>query len=143
MGKQGKNKGDQPADRTGFGDPDVQAHVPTEIPRQTPAQAAAQDEPPDPPELLAARGLMGTPKVAVIGGHTGIVFLTDYDIASNSYDGEFHRNRSMNTGDTLPAVTSVHGLRPYSPDSRSELVFVECGTDTSVIRNLQRRLQAR
>jgi hypothetical protein len=117
--------------------------VPDQIPRQTPEQAAASDEQPDSNELRQARSLMATAKLAVIGGHTGTVYLTNYDEASKSYDGEFHRNVSMNAGEKLPAVTPVHGLRAYSPDSRSELVFVECDADTSVIRNLQRHLQAR
>lgn len=122
--------------QSGFG------NVPGNIPRQTPQQAAAQDEPPDSQEMLEAFRVMATPKMMVIGGHLGLVFLTNYR-PGFGYDGEHHRNYSMNTGEKTPVVTSVHGAIPYAPDARSEFVFVECGADTSVLRNLQRHLQAR
>lgn len=129
---------DKPEQPSGFDNPNVQAHVPASIPRQD-----ATVELPDDASLIAARAMMATPKLAVIGGHTGLLILTDYDVSDNSYHGEFHRNRSMDVADKLPAVTSIHGLRPYTEDARNELVFVECNSDTSVLRNLQRRLQAR
>lgn len=73
---------------------------------------------------------MQTPKRALIGGHMQTIFLTDYHIDNDTYDGEAHRNRK--TGDEqTPVVTSVTGLRPYPYAERPDysFQFVECGED--------------
>jgi len=79
--------------------------------------------------------LLGQPVRACLEGHMVTVFITDYDPSSDSYNGESHRNYSMNTGENPPIVKSVPGLRPYPYTERPDYAFqfVRPGEDESVL----------
>jgi hypothetical protein len=94
--------------------------------------------PTQPKELLIAQKLLGQAVRASVGGHMATIWLTDYDIGSNSYAGLLVRNVSMNVGDTVPHFEAVHGLRPYPYDERPDYAFqfITPGTDESVLINI-------
>jgi len=120
-----KNKAQIPI-RSGF--ERVPAHVqrPTEV-RPLPAMT---------PQQMFKNSILGQPVRALIGAHMSTVFLTDYDVESDTYHGLLVRCRSMNTSDAVPHFEAVHGLRLYQDNSNKDFQFVTPGSDESVLINL-------
>lgn len=107
-----------------------------------PPQAAEYQElPPQSAELKAAQALLGHPVRASIGGHMATIFLTDYDIESDTYYGLLVRCRSMEAKEPMPHFEAVTGLRPYPYEVRPDYAFqfVVPGVDESPLINIAGR----
>lgn len=128
MGQQGKERKHQQPPAPGF------EKVPANVPRPTEATPL----PGQPEELLLAQSWLGHPVRASIGGHMATIFLTDFDIESQSYHGLLVRNRSMDVADKVPHFEAVHGLRPYPYAERPDYAFqfITPGQDESILINI-------
>lgn len=118
------------------------AHKHAPVPRQTPEEAAAADQGPDSDARRSACALMATNKLTVDGPHNVLLILTAWDETNSSYKGMTVRSHT-DKDEHLPVINHVTGYVPFSPTERTPFVFVECGEDTSVIRNHMRHLAAR
>lgn len=74
----------------------------------------------------AKRAILGKPVTAIIGGHLEVVVLTDYSAENDTYWGEAHRNRSMDSSERCPCVKSVTSLRPWPYAARPDQAFQFC-----------------
>lgn len=96
--------------------------------------------PSDTPDVLEKLKKLGQCVRMQLAGHRVTVLLTDYDLSSDTYHGEAHRNYSMNTDEKTPVVESVHGIRFYPYDARPNYAFqcVPCGEDEQPLIDIAR-----
>ncbi len=133
----------KPTDPTG-GWQNAQDHVPEQIPRQTPEEAAAanaQDF--DSEATLAALKAFATPKIMVVGGRAGLLYITNYR-PDFGYSGRFVNSESLNTGDH-GVFKMLDRVSPYKEGDPYELQYIEIDDPDgpSKLRKMQRTSQAR
>lgn len=118
----------------GGGFPVTQADVDKAI--QSGVAAGRLDTQPN--DLRAGQSLCGRAVRMMVGAHMETVFLTDFDLSSNSYHGLAVRSFSMNTGENPPIFEAVHGARQYPTTERPAYAFqfVFPGEDESVLINI-------
>lgn len=87
--------------------------------------------------LLLKLAELGNRVRMLIGGRMMTVELTDYEIDSDTYDGEAHSNRKLDQ-ESLPIVRDVHGIVFYPHPTRPDYAFqaVRPGQDESVLINI-------
>jgi len=101
------------------------------------AGVAAGNLPPQSDEQKAGQALCGEAVRMLIGGHMTTVFLTDFDLSSNSYHGVAIRSFAM-ADEKVPVIEAVHGARPYPTTDRPNYAFqfVAPGDDESLLINI-------
>lgn len=87
--------------------------------------------------LLLKLAELGNRVRVLIGGRMMTVELTDYEVDSDTYDGEAHSNRKMDQ-ESLPIVRDVHGIVFFPHPTRPDYAFqcVRPGQDESVLINI-------
>jgi hypothetical protein len=106
-------------------------NVPANVPRPT----TINPLPPMDAQQMFKHSILGQPVRALVGGHMSTVYLTDYDVESDSYHGLLVRCRSM-ASDVVPHFEAVRGLRLWQDNSTKDFQFVTPGSDESVLINL-------
>jgi hypothetical protein len=117
--------------------PVTQANVDEALASSVAAGALAPQE----RSQLEGQALCGRAVRMLVGAHMETVFLTDFDIASNSYHGLAVRCFSMNSGENPPIFEAVHGARPYPQEDEPNYAFqfVNPAIDESVLVNIAHR----